>query len=255
MGSGASCSAEVSDFVDSPIVTFVGTLVAVAALAITLIQWPRRKLWWEVVQFAPIVEVGSDPKATMQFDGQQWRADEVGELVIEVLNSGNQNIEAEHYTRPLTFEFSDEAQVLVAEVLYEEPDGIGASVYKGSNTVTLEPVLLNAGDIVGLRMLIVRAQWINSDGRIASVKKIQRGAPLLRSANLMLLATITNICMGPAIIFPQLLPPPLLGVARALLVAGLILAGLGMWLNYREARRWKRRVQRISQLPSTAIIE
>ncbi len=153
----------------------MGTLATVGALAIALLRWPRKKLWWEVAQLFPIVDPRSDPEATIELGGCKWRAAEVDEVVIEVVNSGNREIVAEDFTRPLTFDFG-EAQVLVSEILYEEPDRIGASVEKGSNTVTLTPALLNAGDRVGLRMLVWRLRGIKWDGRITGVKKIQLGS-------------------------------------------------------------------------------
>jgi hypothetical protein len=63
-----------------------------------------------------------------------------------------------------------------------------------------------------------------------------------------LLGAITNICVGPAIIFPQLLPPPLLGVARALLVVGTVLAAVGVVMSLRERRRWRRRLEYLEPL-------
>jgi hypothetical protein len=171
--------------------------------------------------------------------------------VIEVVNSGNQSIEAEHYTRPLTFDFGDEARIFVAEVLYEEPGGIGASVRRGVQIATLEPVLLNAGDIIGVRVLGVGLRWPRLDGRIVDVKQIRMGFALLRSSYLGLLGAITNLCMGPAIIFPELLPPPLQGVARALLVVGTVLAAVGVVMANRELRRWRRRREHLEHLKSS----
>jgi hypothetical protein len=239
------------DVLGHPLFTFVGTLATVGAFAVALLRWPRKKLWWEVVQLFPIVDVRSDPEATIELAGGTWRAAEVDEVVIEVINSGNREIVPEDYTRPLTFDFGGEAKVLVSEILYEEPARIGASVEKGSNTATLTPVLLNGGDRVGLRMLVSKARRIRWDGRIKGVKKIEVGSGQLRLASLGLLGSITSILMGPAIVFPELLPPSLLGVASALLLVGIVLAGLGVVLSSRETRRQRRRSRHVSHLEST----
>jgi hypothetical protein len=193
----------------------------------------------------------SDPKATIELDGSKWRAAEVLEVVVEVINSGNKEIVAEDYMRSLTFDFGEKAQVLLAEILYEEPNGIGASVKKGPNKVTLVPVLLNARDRIGLRMLVSGLQRIIWDGRIVGVKKIAEGSPQRRSATLYLLGSITNLCMGPAIIFPELVPRSLLGVAWALLVVGGTTATVGLVIAHREQRLWRRRVRHTGNLQST----
>jgi hypothetical protein len=236
------------DFLNGPWWTFVGTLTAVTGVAIALLRWPRKRLWWELVQGGPIVGEDSNLETIVEFDGQKWHASDLVEAVIEVVNSGNQSIEAEHYTRPLTFDFGKDARIFVAEVLYEEPNGIGASVRHGVQIATLEPVLLNAGDILGVRVLGVGLRWPRLDGRIVDVKQIRMGYAPLRFANLGLLGAIMNICVGPAIIFPQLLPPPLLGVARALLVVGTVLAAVGVVISHRERRRWRRRREYVEPL-------
>ena len=241
------------DVLNGPWWTFAGTLMAVAAVAIALLRWPRKRLWWELVQGGPIVGENSNLETIVELDGQKWRASDVAEAVIEVVNSGNQSIEAEHYTRPLSFDFGDDARIFVAEVLYEEPRGIGASVRRGVQIATLEPVLLNAGDIIGVRVLGVGLRWPRLDGRIVDVKQIRMGYAPLRFSYLGLLGAITNICVGPAIIFPQLLPPPLLGVARALLVVGTVLAFVGAGVANRERRRWRRRRDYLEPLQASPI--
>lgn len=226
----------------SPLTTFISTLVAVSGLMVTLIRWPRKKLWWELVHSLPIVEAFSDPSAKIKSGGRTFDAREVNNIVIEVLNSGNTNIEADQYERPLTFRFGEKTQILSAEVLYEEPDGIHASLTHTANTVTLKPVLLNAGDIVGIRMLVANPTGIRSDGRIVGVKEIKMGYAPLRSAIMTMLGFITALLMFPAVMMPDLLPAALLGVANALIVVAMVVTVVGLVVSVRELRRARRRV-------------
>ena len=94
-----------------------------------------------------MVEAALAPSATVEIGGRKFHASDVYNVVVEVLDSGNTDIEEDQYQRPLSFIFDQDAQILSAEVLYEEPSEINASLSNTDNTVTLNPVLLNAGDI------------------------------------------------------------------------------------------------------------
>ncbi|MDP8899703.1 MAG: hypothetical protein M3N33_00835 [Actinomycetota bacterium] len=224
----------------SPFAAFVGTLFGAGSLAVAIFRWPRKKLWWEIVHSLPVVEAFSDPSATIDFGGCKFDARHVHNIVIEVLNSGNTDIEVDQYERPLTFKFGDKAQILSAEVLYEEPDAIHASLTHTPTAVTLKPVLLNAGDVVGIRMLVANPTGIRSDGRVVGVTKIKMGSAELRSATQGLLGSIIALMFIPAVFFPDLLPPALRGVATALLVVGMIMATVGLVMAGRDLR-WERR--------------
>ncbi len=124
------------------------------------------------------------------------------EIAIEIVNRGNTAIEAAHYERPLSFEFEDGAAILFAEMFYEEPNEIRAGLDWAYDGATLSPVLLNAGDIVGLRFFVLKAKGVRTDGRILRVKKIRRGSGELRQSFLTLLGSVEGLILGPYVFFP-----------------------------------------------------
>lgn len=232
----------------SPFAAFVGTLLAAGSFAIAILLWPRKTLGWELLYLHGI-KADSASNATLEIGGRKLEASHVDVVVIEVMNTGNRDIEAEHYQRPLTFNFGDNAHVLSAEVLYEAPKAIRASLSHTRNTVTLEPVLLNAGDAVGIRMLVTDAEDFGWDGRIVGVTNIKQVMPIARMARICLLGLVISLIAFPGVYLPaffpvfmsELLPPTLLGIAWGLQVVGMILIVVGGVLATRVIRRQKRR--------------
>lgn len=98
-------------------------------------------------------------------------------VAVEIRNSSGLNIERSHYVRPITVDFGKEANILDAEVIEEEPPGIGITLrglpQRDPGKVALEPVLLNDGDTVLLEIVVTNAQSdAEVDGRMVGIKKI-----------------------------------------------------------------------------------
>ncbi len=241
------------DFIESlsPLASFIATLLAAGSFAIAILSWPRKTLGWQLVYLHGI-NADSASSATLEIGGRKFKARHVDVVVIELLNTGNRDIEADHYQRPLTFRFGDNAQVLSAEVLYEDPKEIRAALSHTTNTVTLEPVLLNAGDIVGIRMLVANANDFGWDSRIVGVTNIKPLTDTIRMARITIPGMVVSLVavLGvylPELLLPELLPPALSGVALGLLAVGTILIVVGTVLAGREQRRWTRRSTLIGQ--------
>jgi len=86
-----------------------------------------------------MMKAASESSAKVEIGGRKFKASDVDVVVIEVGNTGNTDIEVDHYQRPLTFKFGDKAQILSAEVLYEEPKAIRASLSHTTNTCNVGP--------------------------------------------------------------------------------------------------------------------
>ncbi len=94
-------------------------------------------------------------------------------------NRGTQTIREEDYVQPIQFVFPSQAEIVDAMVLESSPPNIGMTVTMERNVVTLSPVLLNEGDRVIVRFIVINmptiysAQPIMIHGRIAGVKDIR----------------------------------------------------------------------------------
>lgn len=195
-----------------PLWQFLGFFVAFLALAIALLQRPRKSLWWENYHFAPLfIEKGLAPEASVEIAGRTFIVLDLQEIVVEVFNRGNIAIEATHYERPLMFEFGEKAKIVAAEMLYEEPPGIGTRWCWGYNWISLVPAALNAGDLLEIRFLVFRARYVRMDGRIVGVKQIRQGSVELRTAALLVLGLVESLLLVPSVYLPLFVPEGLFG--------------------------------------------
>jgi hypothetical protein len=83
------------------------------------------------------------------------------------------------YERPVSLSFGEGAQILTAEVAETDPDSIQTSVnigksVTGASSIVLEPVLLNGGDSITLKLLVSQLGEIGVNGRIVGVKDIRK---------------------------------------------------------------------------------
>jgi hypothetical protein len=124
---------------------------------------------------------------SIDLDGEELPTDELCDVMVDVENTGNQDIEPKHFEHPLTLRFGEQTRAVLAEVIEEDPHGIQASLDVHSDKVTLNPVLLNAGDLVCLFFLVHRYDDLRAEGRIAGVRRVKRSVMLERFIRMSLL--------------------------------------------------------------------
>ncbi|HEY0737704.1 MAG TPA: hypothetical protein VGD69_22490 [Herpetosiphonaceae bacterium] len=127
----------------------------------------------EVISQTPLLTVQDEAAGRLQiaFDGKP--VEDVTLSVIKVTNSGNAPILDTDFQRPLTLSFGETAEVLSAEVVEMIPPNIGASVKVVSNTAELNPILLNSGNTVTMKILLTRYNNnVTADARIVGVSQL-----------------------------------------------------------------------------------
>ncbi len=98
---------------------------------------------------------------------------------VRILNSGNQPITRDDYNEPITFSFDPSYQVVEPRVTASTPDNIGLSFNtREQHVVEAESVLLNPGDFVESRFILINAERdvplkFDVEGRIAGVRDIR----------------------------------------------------------------------------------
>jgi hypothetical protein len=113
-------------------------------------------------------------------------------IAIKLVNSGSRPILLEDYVRPVSFDFGRGTDLLTAEVGATEPDDLKPNPPRIEGTkIVLDPVMMNGGDSMTLRILTSRFQGkITVDGRIADVKRIGKAdgtrQSVARSARMVL---------------------------------------------------------------------
>ncbi len=129
--------------------------------------------------------------------------------MLKFINSGNIPIKNDEYERPITLNFGEKAKIITAEVYETYPENLKDSVkieelrdelkpfivgqnqkndhISLNNTITLQPVLINSGESITLKILGTQiADDIIVNSRIEDLKEIRQKHPK-RINDLMLL--------------------------------------------------------------------
>ena len=162
-----------------PLWQFVGAVLAVLALVATFVvyalQRQRKGVSFEVLSRTNLLTVREELEGKLEvlYEGHAVRSLSV--LVIKVWNSGNQPIKSDEYERPISFCVGQSAHILTADITAAEPSGLLASARSSTNTVTIDPTLLNPGDSVTIKLLVRDLEGqLRPDARIVVVKEVQR---------------------------------------------------------------------------------
>jgi hypothetical protein len=187
----------------------------------------------------------SEVPESIDLNSEKVPTDELFEVVVDVENTGNQDVEATHFDRPLTLRFGEQARVILAEVIEEEPQGIQASLEVDSDRVTLNPVLLNAGDLVCLFLLVHRYDDLRAEGRVLGVRRVQSSVMLQRFIRMSLLDPVGLLFVIVVLFlldfFPHLVSGAVAAVIFGIALAAGILSGWAAFKGMRAYRRLRRR--------------
>ncbi len=224
--------------------SFLGALIGTLALAWTVIKSPRKRLKVEELWAVRVISRYSDVPDSIELDGEELSTDQLFEVVVDVRNNGNQDVETGHFERPLTFYFGEQARVVFALVIDEDPQCIGASLEVRSHEVELVPTLLNAGDIVCLYLLVYCYDDMQAEGRIVGVKRVQRSSVWEGLRRKSIISTVgTFVTLGLILLigfFPRIMSSAFAAAMLGISAASLVLI---LWDSFKMIRDHKR-VQR-----------
>ena len=178
---------------------FVAVVLAVLAIIISVLLQRRKKaLSYEIVSKTPVLSTAEEIAGKLQIRFQGESVQGVYLLVIRIINTGNIPIASSDYERPLSIHFYKETRVLTGEVSQSDPININAQIEVHDQSILVMPVLLNKGDSITIKALVSNYSCMPKfDGRIIGVKNISP-------------RTDTGYYW-----------------ASALMIAGLVLAGIG----------------------------
>lgn len=167
-----------SELLRDSIWTFVGALLAMVAIVVSIFiyvrQKPRKRLRVERVTGVPLVRGSSQGIDGLQvsFKGKPLTGASI--VIAEISNSGNHPIQSNDFETPICLVFEQQTELLAASVLETQPAGIPAfAEIKGSSAI-LAPLLLNPNDTVVLRILLAEGvSEFKPFARIAGVSTIE----------------------------------------------------------------------------------
>src|SRR5208283_2997382 len=147
----------------------VRTILAIVAICVTILLFlvgRRRKGLSYLLSDTRVLgvhEAVNPSRVQILFDGAA--VTEVRLLIITLNNSGNEPIRVDDFERPLRFSWPEPARILTAEVAEVSPEGLQPTINAGVDEIVIDPLLLNPGDWLRIKILINQATKISVDAR------------------------------------------------------------------------------------------
>lgn len=163
----------------------VRTILAIVAICVTiglfLVGRRRKRLSYLLsdTRVLGVHEAVNPSRVQILFDGAA--VTEVRLLIITVNNSGNEPIRVDDFERPLRFSWPEPARILTAEVAEVSPESLQPTINAGVNEIVVDPLLLNPGDWLRIRILINQVTKISVDARVVGVKGIKVASAMVTS--------------------------------------------------------------------------
>jgi hypothetical protein len=103
------------------------------------------------------------------FDGLPVQ--EVGLVQLKFKNVGKETIKSSDFVRPIKIQAFEGQKIIDADIAEMEPPGLAATLRRDENSVTIEPLLLNAQDSFQIKLLVANfAGSLSVDSRIEGVE-------------------------------------------------------------------------------------
>lgn len=217
-----------------PVWQFIGAVLALVAAVITLIaQKTRKRLSYEVVARTPLITIKDELVDRLRVLYEEKPVENPSLVVLTLTNTGNAPIEPQDFKGSLSISLSSPSVILTAGVTETDPPGLNVCHRISGSQLLVEPLLLNPGDSISLKMLVGECHGpLKVDARISGVKAIDRHIEGFRS---FISLSLTGIaCVTAALIWLVVDKPSIpSGFLAVLGYLFLILA----WVVNRKLRR------------------
>ena len=169
------------EFLRDPIWQFIGAMLAIIAIFISVYfyyaQRTKKSLIYDVVINYPLLssKSGLENRIQILFDDKFVR--NVYLFVLRISNGGNVPILATDFVEPLQFSFGKNAEILEMEIVENNPTSLKPKFQIDTNSITLQPLLLNSGDSITLKLLLSKPEtYFEPSARIIGVNKVKKGS-------------------------------------------------------------------------------
>lgn len=227
------------DFFRDPVWQFVGALLALAAIIISIIlflaQRKRKKLSYEIISKTGILSASEEISGKFQILFQGETVKNVHLLMVRFCNTGNLPITTGDYERLVSLNFKKSERILSAEVSETTPPNLFAKLRTTNQSIELDPILLNPGDSISIKILISEYQnEFEIDGRIVGVRSVEKRVESLGWSMFLMILGLFLISIGMAIMTrnPNINDP----VSVVAVISGYLLIISGMLSNRRTRR-------------------
>ncbi len=160
------------------IITALTILAVIGPIIVYFKQRARKSLQFSIISRTSLFSVREEAKGEIEITYRGMKVENADLVLIEVSNVGDVPIRTEDYETPITFDFGERVQILTAEVTKREPENLGMQASVSGKTISLTPILMNAGDSITLKVIATTVGTdIKASCRIVGVKKLEEAKP------------------------------------------------------------------------------
>jgi hypothetical protein len=179
-------SPAIVEFIRDPAWQFIGVLFALLAVVVSLwVFWRQqqvKRIHFAVERSANLLAIAEEVRHRIEVRYDDRTVSDLRVTEFSISNSGTIPIVPTDYVESMHFFFGQRAVVLSAEQISAVPHELAIQLsWHGNNSsiedktrVRLEPVLLNAGDSIGIRCLVTQSDECRPEARIMGVPTIHR---------------------------------------------------------------------------------
>lgn len=212
---------------------FVSVLLAALSIVISVIiffaQRKHKRLSCEIVSEKEIFMPYEECSERLQILLQKSTRKQVHLVVAKLCNTGNRPITIGDYEKSINLSITSSEKILSAEVVNTIPPNLPVTLQTTDKCTILNPILLNRGDTVVIKMVIVEYKYdIKVDGRIVGIQKITG-----RDTTFWKITILQSLSLVPLILFVVLRKnkPPADPILNALWLGYLVILGATFFLD------------------------
>lgn len=152
----------------------LGVVTITLSVIIFLLQRKRKELSFGIISATSLLEISSriEDQLEILYEGKPTQS--IHLIILKIINSGKEEIPPGDFIEPIKIDFPNPTKIISAEITKTEPTPFETKINKNNQGITIEPILLNAGDSITLTTLVSEFNNdLNLSGRIIGVKEIK----------------------------------------------------------------------------------
>jgi hypothetical protein len=160
-------------------IMFLTLILTGLAIAITIIiavlQSKKKRLLYRIPVENKMLTTEEVKEGNIKILYKDQKVNEIALLILYIKNYGKIPIVKEDFDLPMQFNFSENCNVLSAEVIKTLPEKINVEVITNQNSIVIKPLLINPGDIIVFKILTSKLDdSLNVFSRIKGITSIAK---------------------------------------------------------------------------------
>lgn len=156
------------------IIAIIAVITAVIIAYLANWRRNRKSLAYQIITRVSLISPPNSIRDNLQilYHGQPINNLQI--FLLRIINNGKQPIDEKDFKKPLSFIFSEDAQVLSVETIEINPENLEVNFEKDGNKIALNPVLLNSNDSIEIKVIVnTNKQLVKCDARIIGVNVVK----------------------------------------------------------------------------------